>query len=325
MAETQTTERADAASAYLDAYGRMLLIRLFEQAMHKLFLDGEVHGTTHLAAGQEAVPVGVCMALDPDDYVAGTYRGHGHALAKGTDPGALLAEMLGRATGVCGGRSGSMNVVDLEHGLVGCYGIVGGSIAAATGAALSAKREGRVAVAFFGDGATNQGYFHECLNFAAVGALPAVFVCENNFYGEFTPMAAVTAGVDIAGRAAAYGMSAAVVDGNDVWAVHAAAREAVERARAGGGPTLLECRTYRHYGHSKADPAKYRPKAEVEHWLARDPLPRARERLLADGVEEAEIAAVEHAVRARVERAVANGKAAPYPDPVDERATEYAP
>jgi TPP-dependent pyruvate/acetoin dehydrogenase alpha subunit len=324
VAETQTTASADAAAAYRDAYGRMLLIRLFEQAMHKLFLDGQVHGTTHLAAGQEAVPVGVCMALDPGDYVAGTYRGHGHALAKGTDPDGLIAEMLGRATGVCGGRSGSMNVIDLEHGLVGCYGIVGGSIAAATGAALSAKRQGRVAVAFFGDGATNQGYFHECLNFTAVGALPAVFVCENNLYGEFTPMAAVTAGVDIAGRAAAYGMPAAVVDGNDLWAVREAAGEAVERARAGGGPTLLECRTYRHYGHSKADPATYRPKAEVEHWLARDPLPRARERLLADGVEEAQIAAVEQDVAARIEQAVAAAKAAPYPDPRDERATEFA-
>src|SRR4051794_13155030 len=212
----------------------MLLIRLFEQAMHKLFLEGEVHGTTHLAAGQEAVPVGVCMALDPEDYAAGTYRGHGHALAKGTDPDALIAEMLGRATGVCAGRSGSMNVIDLEHGLVGCYGIVGGSIAAATGAALAAKRQGRVAVAFFGDGATNQGYFHECLNFAAVGALPAVFVCENNLYGEFTPMAAVTAGVDIAGRAAAYGMPAAVVDGNGLWAVREGAIEAGAGGRAGG-------------------------------------------------------------------------------------------
>jgi acetoin:2,6-dichlorophenolindophenol oxidoreductase subunit alpha len=324
VAETQTTDRTADPTAYLDAYGRMLLIRLFEQAMHKLFLEGEVHGTTHLAAGQEAVPVGVCMALDPSDYIAGTYRGHGHALAKGTDPDALIAEMLGRATGVCGGRSGSMNVIDLEHGLVGCYGIVGGSIAAATGAALSAKRQGRVAAAFFGDGATNQGYFHECLNFAAVGALPAVFVCENNLYGEFTPMAAVTAGVDIAGRAAAYGMPAAVVDGNDLWAVREAAVEAVERARAGGGPTLLECRTYRHYGHSKADPAKYRPKAELEHWLARDPLPRARERLLADGVSEEDVAAVGREIRERVDSAVAAAKAAPYPDPRDERATEFA-
>jgi acetoin:2,6-dichlorophenolindophenol oxidoreductase subunit alpha len=324
VSETQTTERTAEPAAYLDAYGRMLLIRLFEQAMHKLFLEGEVHGTTHLAAGQEAVPVGICLALDPDDYAAGTYRGHGHALAKGTDPDALIAEMLGRATGVCGGRSGSMNVIDLEHGLVGCYGIVGGSIAAATGAGLSAKRQGRVAAAFFGDGATNQGYFHECLNFAAVAALPVLFVCENNLYGEFTPMAAVTAGVDIAGRAKAYGMPAAVVDGNDLHAVHAAANEAVERARAGGGPTLLECRTYRHYGHSKADPAKYRPKAEVEHWLARDPLPRARERLLADGVEEADIAAVEERIREQIDAAVAAAKAAPYPDPSDERATEFA-
>jgi acetoin:2,6-dichlorophenolindophenol oxidoreductase subunit alpha len=324
VAETQATDRTADPTGYLEAYGRMLLIRLFEQAMHKLFLEGEVHGTTHLAAGQEAVPVGVCMALDPQDYVAGTYRGHGHALAKGTDPDGLIAEMLGRATGVCGGRSGSMNVIDLEHGLVGCYGIVGGSIAAATGAALSAKRQGRVAAAFFGDGATNQGYFHECLNFAAVGALPAVFVCENNLYGEFTPMAAVTAGVDIAGRAAAYGMPAAVVDGNDIRAVREAAVEAVERARSGGGPTLLECRTYRHYGHSKADPAKYRPEAEVEHWLARDPLPRAREQLLADGIAESDIADVEREIRERIDSAVAAAKAAPYPDPRDERATEFA-
>jgi len=324
VAEAQTAERQDSATAYLEAYGRMLLIRIFEQSMHRLFLDGEVHGTTHLAAGQEAVPVGVCMALDEKDYVAGTYRGHGHALAKGTDPDALIAEMLGRATGVCGGRSGSMNVIDLEHGLVGCYGIVGGSIAATTGAALSAKRQGRVAAAFFGDGASNQGYFHECLNFAAVAALPAVFVCENNLYGEFTPMAAVTAGVDIAGRAKAYGMPSAVVDGNDVWAVREFAQEAVDRARAGGGPTLLECRTYRHYGHSKADPAKYRPKEEVEHWLARDPLPRARERLLEEGIAEEDIAAVEEDVKARMERAVANARAAPYPDPAEERATEFA-
>src|SRR3954447_21295663 len=264
MADTQTTPHADPATAYLEGYGRMLLIRRFEQAMHKLFLEGEVHGTTHLAAGQEDVPVGVCMALDPDDYGAGTYRGHGHALAKGTHADALIAEMLGRATGVCAGRSGSMNVIDLEHGLVGCFGIVGGSIAAATGAALAARRQGRVAVAFFGDGATNQGYFHECLNFAAVLALPAVFVCENNLYGEFTPMGQVTAGADIAGRAGAYGLPAAVVDGNDLWAVTEAGREAVARARAGEGPTLLEYQTYRHYGHSKSDPAKYRPPEEVK-------------------------------------------------------------
>src|SRR4051794_8854884 len=196
----------------------MLLIRLFEGEMHRLFLEGKVHGTTHLSAGQEAVPVGVCWELRPDDYVAGTYRGHGHALAKGTDPERLAAEMLGRATGVCGGRAGSMNVVDLERGLVGCFGIVGGSIGAATGAALSARRQGGVAAAFFGDGAANHGYFHECLNFAQVQRLPVVFVCENNLYGEFTPMDKVTAGGDIAGRAAAYAMPSALGDGNDPWA-----------------------------------------------------------------------------------------------------------
>ncbi len=315
----------EAPAAYLDRYGRMLLIRLFETEMQRLFLKGEVHGTTHLCAGQEAVPVGVCSALEPGDWLAGTYRGHGHALAKGTDPDALIAEMLGRATGVCGGRAGSMNVIDVEHGLVGCFGIVGGSIAAATGAALAAKREGRVAVAMFGDGATNQGYFHECMNFAKVFSLPAVFVCENNFYGEFTPMASVTAGQDIAARAGVFGIPANVVDGNDVWAVREAALVAVQRARSGGGPTLLECQTYRHYGHSKSDPAPYRPPDEVERWLARDPLTIARTRLLESGIAEAEIAEVEDATRARMDRAVEAALAAPYPDPATDGATEFAP
>jgi TPP-dependent pyruvate/acetoin dehydrogenase alpha subunit len=315
----------EAPPAYLDRYGLMLLIRLFESEMQRLFLKGEVHGTTHLCAGQEAVPVGVCSALEPDDYLAGTYRGHGHALAKGTDPDALLAEMLGRSSGVCGGRAGSMNVIDVEHGLVGCFGIVGGSIAAATGAALAAKRQGRVAVAMFGDGATNQGYFHECLNFAQVLALPAVFVCENNFYGEFTPMLKVTAGGDIAARATAYDVPARTVDGNDLWAVREAALEAVQRARHGGGPTLLECQTYRHHGHSKADPARYRPPEEVERWLARDPLNIAKSRLLDLRVSEHEIAEVEEATKARIDRAVETALAAPYPDPSGEQPTEFSP
>src|SRR5204862_164224 len=261
---------------WLDRYGRMLVIRHFESEMQHLFLRGEVHGTTHLSSGQEAVPVGVCSALKPEDWITGTYRGHGHALAKGTEPEALAAEMLGRATGVCGGRAGSMNVVDLEHGLVGCFGIVGGSIAAATGAALTGKRQRRVSVAFFGDGAANQAYFHECLNFARVFELPAVYVCENNLYGEFTPMKQVTAGGEIAARAGAYGIPFSVVDGNDLEAVADAAVEAVGRARRNGGPTLLECRTYRHFGHSKSDPARYRPTDEVERWLERDPPTIAR-------------------------------------------------
>jgi len=320
----ELTVAPEAVRPYLESYGRMLLIRLFEEEMQRLFLKGEVHGTTHLAAGQEAIPVGVCQALRPEDYVAGTYRGHGHALAKGTDPEGMAAEMLGRASGTCGGRSGSMNVIDRERGLVGCYGIVGGSIAAATGAALSGKRQGRVAVAFFGDGATNQAYFFECLNFAKVLDLPVVFVCENNWYGEFTPMRKVTAGADIAGRAEPFDIPARVVDGNDLFDVVDAAREAVDRARSGGGPTLLECQTYRHYGHSKSDPAKYRPPEEVERWKARDPLPIARERLLDAGVGEDAIAAVAEATRRRLDEAVAAALAAPYPDPGLE-ATEFAP
>ena len=314
---------AESRAAFVDAYARMLLIREFEQAIHRLFLKGEVHGTTHLSAGQEAVPVGVCMALEPDDYLSGTYRGHGHALAKGTDPEALAAEMLGRATGVCGGRAGSMNVVDLDSGLVGCFGIVGGSIAAATGAAVSGRHQGRVSVALFGDGAANQAYFHECLNFCQVLQLPAVFVCENNLYGEFTPMREVTAGGEIAARAGAYGAPFEVVDGNDVWAVSEAAAAAVRRARTGDGPTLLECETYRHFGHSKSDPATYRPDDEVERWLARDPLTIARERLLAGGVPEDELATLEDGVRERLSDAIEAARAAPFPDPANRRATEY--
>jgi TPP-dependent pyruvate/acetoin dehydrogenase alpha subunit len=311
-------------ASFLDAYSRMLLIRHFETAMHRLFLQGEIHGTTHLYAGQEACAVGVCMALEPDDFVAGTYRGHGHALAKGTPPEPLAAEMLGRATGICGGRSGSMNVIDLEHGLIGCYGIVGGSIAAALGAAISAKRLGRVAVCFFGDGAVNQGYFHECINMSAVQRLPMVLVCENNLYGEFTPLARATAGADIASRAAGYGVPAEVVDGNDLWAVHGAAAVAIARAREGDGPTLLELKTYRHYGHSKSDPAPYRTKAELEAWLARDPLKLARQRLLSEGLTEEQIVAVEEAAEASLDDAIARALAAPYPDPAADGATEFS-
>ena len=324
MARVHSPEQQEATGAYLEAYGRMLLIRQFEAAMHRLFLRGEVHGTTHLYAGQEAVAVGVCMALDDGDWVAGTYRGHGHALAKGTDPEPLIAEMLGRATGVCGGRAGSMNVIDLEHGLIGCYGIVGGSIAAALGAGVSAKRAGRVAVCFFGDGAVNQAYFHECLNMAAIQSLPVVFVCENNLYAEFTPMEAATAGADIAGRGAGYGVPSAVVDGNDLWAVRDAATDAVTRARGGQGPTLLECRTYRHYGHSKSDPAPYRSQDEVERWFERDPLKLARVRLLDDGLSEEQISAVEQATTAELDQAVENALAAPYPDPAQAAATDVS-
>ena len=329
MARLQAEEQGSGAGEtaigpYLDGYARMLLIRQFELAMHRLFLRGEIHGTTHLYAGQEAVAVGVCMALQAEDYAAGTYRGHGHALAKGTDPEPLAAEMLGRATGVCGGRAGSMNVIDIDNGLVGCFGIVGGSIAAALGAAISGKRQCRVAVCFFGDGASNQGYFHECLNMASVAKLPAVFICENNLYGEFTPLADATAGADIAARAAGYAVPAEVVDGNDLWAVKAAADRAVTRARNGDGPTLLECRTYRHYGHSKSDPGSYRPDGELEEWLERDPLKLARQRLMAEGISEADVGAVDERVNAELDQAIERALAAPYPDPQEDAATEFA-
>jgi TPP-dependent pyruvate/acetoin dehydrogenase alpha subunit len=223
---------------FMELYRRMTLIRGFDELVQLLFTRGEVHGTTHLYVGQEANAVGVGSVLGDDDLVAGTYRGHGHALSVGVDPQALLEEMLGRATGVCGGRAGSMNVIDLEHRLVGSFGIIGGSMSAATGAALALRARGGVAVAFFGDGATNHGYFHECLNFAKVNALPVLFYCENNRYGEFTPFEDVTAGA-IGERATSYGIESHTIDGMDIWATREAAGDAVARARAGEGPQFI--------------------------------------------------------------------------------------
>jgi TPP-dependent pyruvate/acetoin dehydrogenase alpha subunit len=320
MAGTQTErafERRDqpgeSAADYLERYGRMRLIRRFEQEIHRLFLKGEVHGTTHLSAGQEAVPVGIVSALRPDDYVAGTYRGHGHALAKGTDPEALAAEMLGRATGVCGGRAGSMNVIDLEHGLVGCFGIVGGSIAAATGAALGLKKTtGGVAVAYFGDGAMNQGYFFECLNFCQVLKLPIVLVCENNGYGEYTAFQSVTAG-EIRARAEVMEVPAETIDGMSVWTVRDAAARAIAHAREGKGPAFVEALTYRFVGHSRSDPGDYRPEGELDEWKARDPIVLLRAQLEAEGVEPTRLDDIEHELSDELERMRERGLAAPFP------------
>jgi acetoin:2,6-dichlorophenolindophenol oxidoreductase subunit alpha len=295
----------------------MVLIRLFEDAVQRLFMHGEIQGTTHLYQGQEAVAVGLCAALDEGDSVAATYRGHGACLAMGTDPTALMAELLGRETGVCGGRAGTMNVIDLAHGVIGCFGIVGGSIAAGTGAALASrlKADGTVSVAFFGDGAVNQAYFHECLNFAAIMSLPVVYVCENNLYGEWTRMETVTAGGQIAGRADAYGLPGTQVDGNDLVAVLDMASEAVARARCGDGPTLVEARTYRHKGHSRLDTGeRYRAAEEVEAWLVQDPLPRAAA-LLSEGVADR----IRREVEAEVQRVVEDAKSAPWPDAERER------
>jgi acetoin:2,6-dichlorophenolindophenol oxidoreductase subunit alpha len=297
----------------LALYRRMLLIRGFEDSIQSLFQKGEVQGTTHLYSGQEAVAVGVASALGPDDVAAGTYRGHGHSLALGVDPQGLMDEMLGRATGVCGGRAGSMNIIDLSHRLIGCFGIVGGSIAAATGAALAVQRKGGVAVAFFGDGATNQGYFAECLNFAMVRRLPVVFVCENNLYGEFTPWEHVTAG-QIRSRPEGLGIRSETLDGNDVWAVRAAAVAAVDHARSGYGPSFIEAMTYRFVGHSRSDPGTYRKPGELDAWKLRDPLLIAAGRLAADfGVSEEELAAVRQSVVDEMNDVVAKGLAAPWP------------
>jgi TPP-dependent pyruvate/acetoin dehydrogenase alpha subunit len=301
--------------AAIALYRRMLLIRRFEDTVHALFLRGEVHGTTHLYSGQEAVAVGVCSALEERDRVAGTYRGHGHSLALGVEPQALLDELLGRASGVCGGRAGSMNVIDLEHRLIGCFGIVGGSIAAATGAALALRRTGGVAVAFFGDGTANHGYFHECLNFAAVNRLPVVYVCENNLYGEFTPWEQVTAG-SIRARPEAMGIPAQTIDGNDVWTVREAARSAVAHARAGEGPAFVEALTYRFVGHSRSDPGRYRKPGELDAWRERDPLGLAAQVLTARGdASEQELAEVARAVDEEMAALEQRALAAPYPDP----------
>ena len=302
-------------SLYLDLYRRMQLIRGFEDTVQSLFLKGFVHGTTHLCSGQEAVEVGVASVLGDGDRAAGTYRGHGHALALGLAPQKLLDELLGRATGVCGGRAGSMNVVALEHGLIGCFGIVGGSIAAATGAALAMKGSGRAAVAFFGDGAINQAYFYECLNFAKILSLPALYVCENNIYGEYTRSEDVTAGA-IRARTDAMAIPSQGVDGNDVWAVREAATGALESVRAGGGPAFIEARTYRFVGHSRSDPGKYRPEGELESWRERDPLKVARERLAGEyGVPEDKLGEIEEDVARELEAITEAGLAAPFPDP----------
>jgi len=299
----------------LALFRRMRLIRRIEDTVQSLFQKGEVHGTTHLYSGQEAVAVGVCSVLCPQDRAAGTYRGHGHALALGVEPQALLDELLGRETGVCGGRAGSMNVVDLGHRLIGCFGIVGGSISAATGAALALRRSGGVAVAFFGDGAANQGYFHECLNFAKVMGLPVVYVCENNLYGEFTPWEHVTAG-QIRARAETLRIPAATIDGNDVFVVREAAREAIDRARDGNGPQFLEALTYRFVGHSRSDPGTYRKPGELDAWRERDPLRNARDTLLERlGADPAAIAEIEDEVEREIERIAQAALAAPFPTP----------
>ena len=304
------TETADD----LEAYRQMLTIRRVEEATNQLFLDGKIHGSTHLAVGHEAVSVGVCGALRPTDRVSATYRGHGHAIALGVSPRGLLAEMAGRSTGTCGGRSGSMNVIDLAHQLVGCFGIVGGSIGAATGVGLGLKLDGAgaVSVAFFGDGAVNQGYFLESLNMAAVLELPVLYVCENNQYAEYTAMRDGTAN-GILPRAASFGFPVQVVDGNDVWAVRNAAENLLESIRLSGRPAFLLAETYRFSGHGRGDPVEYRPKGELEAWRLRDPLTIVRNRLVSDAHEE-DVVQVEKEVAGLIDEAARLAVEDPWPE-----------
>jgi pyruvate dehydrogenase E1 component alpha subunit len=312
--DTRATEQA---ADLLGLYEQMAVIRRTEKAAQDLFLAGLVKGTTHLAAGQEAVAVGASAALRQDDYVFATYRGHHHAIARGASPEACLAELMSRATGLCKAKGGSMHLTKADSGMLGSYAIVGSHLPMAVGAAWSATLRGtdQVAVAFFGDGATNIGAFHEALNLASVWRLPAIFVCENNFYMEYTPIASVTAvAYPAADRAAAYNMPAEVVDGNDVLAVRDAVARAVIKARAGDGPTIIEARTYRHFGHSRTDPATYRPADEVAAWMAHDPLT-----LLKDRIEQAGGSVAEADERAEriVADAVAAAKRAPAADPAE--------
>ncbi|WP_327691977.1 MULTISPECIES: thiamine pyrophosphate-dependent dehydrogenase E1 component subunit alpha [unclassified Streptomyces] len=302
----------------LTLYEQMAVIRRTEKAAHDLFLSGLVKGTTHLAAGHEAIAVGTSAALRPDDYVFATYRGHHHAMARGATPEECLAELMSRATGLCKAKGGSMHLTKADAFMLGSYAIVGAHLPMAVGAAWSARLRGtqQLAVAFFGDGATNIGAFHEALNLAAVWKLPVLFVCENNLYMEYTPIADVTAVArPAADRAPSYGIPGEVVDGNDVVAVRDAVAALARRARAGDGPALLEAETYRHFGHSRADPATYRPAEEVERWLKHDPLDLARGRLVELGVPEETVTAADERARDVVQKAVQAAKAAPPADP----------
>jgi acetoin:2,6-dichlorophenolindophenol oxidoreductase subunit alpha len=298
----------------------MWRIRRFEEAVDDLFARGLMHGTMHLSIGQEASATGVCLALRERDAITSTHRGHGHCIAQGADLTRMMAELLAKENGYCRGRGGSMHIADVATGNLGANGIVGGGIPIATGAALAYRIRGedRVVASFFGDGATNEGAFHEGLNLAAIWQLPVVFVCENNKYGMSFSTELSMAVERVADRAAAYGMPGVTVDGNDLDAVHAAAVAAVARARAGEGPTLIEAVTYRWKGHSKSDKNLYRTREEIAEWRERDPIAAREARVLAGGVlAEAEIAAVREEATAQVKAAVREASAGPDADPRD--------
>jgi len=300
----------------LALYRMQLELRYCEKRAYDLFLQNLIKGTSHLSLGQEAIAAGFGVAMRPDDWTFCTYRGHAHTLARGASMSGVLGELMGRQCGLLGGKGGSMHLTDVAKGAMGSYAIIGAHLPVAAGAAWSAQYRGteQVAVCFFGDGTTNIGAFHEALNFSVVWKLPVVFVCENNLYMEYTPISAVTAVEHpAADRASAYNLEKVVVDGNDADEVYLTAVKFMNRARKGGGPALIEAMTYRHSGHSRADPAKYRPEGELEKWLQRDPVNIYRERLVKLGVADATLKDIESDTLRKVDEATATAKASPVP------------
>jgi pyruvate dehydrogenase E1 component alpha subunit len=318
MVSTKEASTTSDLDHKLALYRSQVELRQFENRAYDLFLENYVKGTSHLAVGQEAIAAGFAKAMRPSDWTFATYRGHDHTLARGVPMTAVFAELMGRTNGLMAGKGGSMHLTSVEHGVMGSYAIIGAHLPIACGAAWSAQYRGsdQVAVCFFGDGTTNIGAFHEALNLAAVWKLPVVFVCENNLWMEYTRTSEVTAVANpAADRASAYGLPSILVDGNDADAdaVFAVATTAIELARSGGGPSLIEALTYRHGGHSRADPGKYRPDEEVAAWKARDPIVLYHQRLLADGVSEAQLVEIETEVAAMVEAATEAAKAGEVP------------
>ena len=309
-AKPRATKKEQMSERGLELLAQMLQIRNVEDEVQRMFTQGLVRGTTHLCQGQEAVAVGVCASLKDGDSMTCTYRGHGAVLAMGAQADAVFGEIMGKAKGLCGGKGGSMHLTDVAVGAYGAFAIVGAHLPITVGLAFASRYLGddSVSVCFFGDGTTNIGAFHEALNLASLWKTPAIFVCENNLYGEYSPLKATTPIERLADRAASYGMPGVVVDGNDVFAVMATAGEAVARARAGDGPTLIEALTYRQVGHSRSDPAKYRPKGELEDWLARDPILQLERRLVEEGVDEAKIAELRAKVSQEVLEALERAK-----------------
>ena len=303
--------------ALRNALSRMHLIRKFEEAAEDSYARGLIHGTMHLSIGQEASAVGATLPLERDDYILSTHRGHGHCIAKGAEPKRMFAEFFGKETGYCRGRGGSMHIADIDGGNLGANGIVAGGLPIAVGVGISikAQKQHRVCMVFFGDGAANEGAFHEALNMASIWKLPIVFVCENNKYGMSMDVARAMAVANVADRAAAYAMPGIAVDGNDLPAVATAARAAIERARRGDGPSLVECKTYRLRGHSKSDRNLYRSKDEIESWRENDPIGRLEQELVAQGrFDEGDLRDIEREAQRAIDEAIAYAKASPDPD-----------